>query len=93
MNESKSARKAISLRYLKNILRDSLKFDESRHALPRMISGLNSNAKIEEIKKILVHILTEDGLFIAMKPNNSDWEELRALEQSLWRAETRFTCP
>jgi hypothetical protein len=26
----------------------------------------------------------------AMKANGSDWEELRALEQSLWRAETRF---
>ena len=28
-----------------------------------------------------------------MEPNASDWEELRALEQSLWRAETRFDRP
>ncbi len=28
-----------------------------------------------------------------MKPNDPDWEELRALEQSLWRAETRFDRP
>jgi hypothetical protein len=35
----------------------------------------------------------EEKLDDAIKPNDSDWEELCALEQSLWIAETRFDRP
>jgi hypothetical protein len=34
--------------------------------------------------------VTGEELDDGMKPNDSEWEALRALEQLLWRAETRF---